>query len=130
MSGELLRFAVACSDASGLDSPVSQHMGHCPAITLVEVVEGSITSHRVIENPHAIHHARGAMPELFAELGASVVIAGGMGWRALDRLRERGIEASTGHTGTARSAVEAYLDGEGGGADPCRHDHGHDACGD
>jgi len=56
-------------------------------------------------------------------LGARVMLAGGMGGRAVEFFRKMGIEACAGYTGNVREAVEAWAAGDSGGADPCP---GHD----
>ncbi|NMC68909.1 MAG: P-loop NTPase [Myxococcales bacterium] len=122
------RIAVACEDDRGLDGQVSGHFGRCPAYTVVEVQDGRIKGARVEANPHFHNHQPGAMPVFVRGLGADVVIAGGMGPRAIDMFGEYGIEVVTGAVGNVRRVVEAYLRGEQKGIVPCAHDH-PDSCG-
>lgn len=57
-------------------------------------------------------HEPGLLPEWLKEHGAEVVIAGGMGQRAVGLLAERGIRVVTGVSGaSAEEAVKAYLGG-------------------
>jgi len=120
--------AVAGEDDRGLDGEVSQHFGRCPAYVLVETEGGRVTGARVERNPHFGDHQPGQMPVFIRSLGPQVVIAGGMGPRAVDMFSEFGIEVVTGAGGNVRRVVEAYLRGEIRGIVPCAHDH-PDACG-
>ncbi len=122
------KLAVACEDDRGLDGQVSGHFGRCPAYTVVEVQDGAIVGARVETNPHFGNHQPGTMPVFVRGLGANVVIAGGMGPRAIDMFTEFGIEVATGAVGNVRRVVEAYLRGELQGIVPCAHDH-PESCG-
>jgi predicted Fe-Mo cluster-binding NifX family protein len=83
---------------------------------------------RVVPNPHAVRHIPGVMPRFIYEHGAQVIIAGGMGPRAIRMFEDLGVEVVTGVTGRVGALVSAYLDGEIGGVVPCVHDH-PDSCG-
>jgi predicted Fe-Mo cluster-binding NifX family protein len=50
-----------------------------------------------------------------------VIIAGGMGQRAVGFFNEFEIEAVTGASGKVEAVVEAYLNGSLKGNDPCVH---------
>lgn len=119
--------AVASDDDQGLDGQVCAHFGHCPAFTIVEVVGGKITGAQVVGNPHAQGHAPGTLPEYVQSLGAKVILAGGMGGRAVTFFQQYGIEACAGYQGAVRQAVEAYLCGDQGGAEPCTGHKGGDS---
>jgi predicted Fe-Mo cluster-binding NifX family protein len=120
--------AVAADDAQGLDGEVSQHFGRCPAYVLVDTEGGRIVGARVERNPHLGNHQPGQMPVFIRGLGPNVIIAGGMGPRAVDMFSEFGIEVATGAVGNVRRVVEAYLRREIRGIVPCAHDH-PDSCG-
>ncbi|MBN1774303.1 MAG: P-loop NTPase [Deltaproteobacteria bacterium] len=122
------RIAVACEDDRGLDGQVSGHFGRCPTYTVVEVQDGKIAGARVEVNPHFGNHEPGVMPAFVHGLGADLIIAGGMGPRAIDMFVDFGIEVVTGAGGNVRRVVEAYLRGELKGIVPCSHDH-PESCG-
>lgn len=111
----------------GLDSEVCQHFGHAAGFALVEVEGTMIASCRVVANPMAEQHQPGMLPGFVRSTGANVLLAGGMGPRAVDLLQGYGIEVATGAEGLVRDVVAAYLAGNLGGITPC--DHGHDAGG-
>ena len=80
-------------------------------------------------NPHFNAHKPGVLPEFVRDLGANVIIAGGMGPRAIDMFHGYGIDVATGTVGAVAAVVEAYLRGEHRGVVPCAHDH-PDSCGE
>jgi predicted Fe-Mo cluster-binding NifX family protein len=121
------RIAVASDGDQGLNSPVSAHFGRCPTYTLVDVRSGTIYSHQVVANPHHERHAPGEVPCFLAGLEAEVVLAGGMGPRAVAMFQGLGIQVATGVSGTVHDALRGWLGGARG-ITPCRHDH-PDSCG-
>jgi len=121
--------AVAVDGDGGLDAVVSEHFGHCAGFVVVEVERGGIKASREVANPFAQSHQPGALPKVVQGLGATVLLAGGMGQKAQSMLARSGIEVATGAAGHAREAVEAFLRGELRGFVACA-DHGQNgACG-
>ena len=124
-----MKIAVASEDGRGLSSFVSPHFGRCPFYTLVDVQDGEIVGVEVCENPYYGRHVPGAVPEFVRGLGADIIIAGGMGPRAMMMFESFGIEVVTvGWEATVQEAVEAYLEGELRGAKPCEGGHHHGFC--
>jgi predicted Fe-Mo cluster-binding NifX family protein len=129
MNSETSRtIAIAAEDEKGLDGEVSHHFGRCAAYTLAEVQGGKVISTRVQPNPFVAAHQPGQMPVFIRDLGANVILAGGMGPRAVDMFHQFGIEVATGAVGRVGSVLEAYLEGKVKGIVPCSHDH-PDSCG-
>jgi len=96
---------------------------------VVEAEGEQISAVRIEENPFGRTHRPGQVPEHVHGLGADVILAGGMGHRAVSMFHRFGIDvATTGASGTIREVVEAYLGGRLSGTVPCRHDH-PDSCG-
>ena len=120
--------AVASEDAAGLQGEVAMHFGRCPYYTLVTLEGGQITSTKTVENPHFDHHQPGVMPRFIHGLGADVILAGGMGPRAIQIFQSVGVTVATGATGRVDKVVEAYLAGKISGIVPCQHDH-PESCG-
>lgn len=119
--------AIAADDASGLDGRVSAHFGRCPFYVLAEVNGDTVTVSRVVPNPHASAHQPGVMPSFIRDLGADVIIAGGMGPRAIDLFHGFGIDVATGAVGGVEEVLGAYLRGEHRGVIPCSGPH-RDRC--
>jgi predicted Fe-Mo cluster-binding NifX family protein len=115
--------AIAAEDDRGLDAEVSAHFGRCPFYVLAETEDGGVTGSRVVANPHFGTHQPGVMPQYIKSLGADVIIAGGMGPRAIDMFHAYGIDVATGALGVVQSVLQAYLNGEHRGVVPCSHGH-------
>ena len=117
------KIALACEDNQGLDGQISQHFGRCPSYLIVDVEGNEVKKSEVIENPYFTNHIPGKVPQFIKEQGAQVMIAGGMGPRAIDMFTTFGIEVVTGAVGNAGNVLQAYLRGEISGVEPCKHDH-------
>jgi len=122
------RIALACEDNQGLDGQISQHFGRCPYYLLVDVEGDEVKNTEVVNNPYYYNHVPGKVPHFISEQAVNVMIAGGMGPRAIDMFTSLGIEVATGAIGNVGNVLQAYLRGEISGVEPCRHDHpgGHD----
>ena len=119
---------VAAEDACGFDGEVSAHFGRCPFFLLAEANGTTATVSEVVPNPYHGAHQPGAVPRFIRGLGADVIIAGGMGPRAIEMFHGFGIDVATGATGTVTTVLGTYLRGEHRGVVPCAHDH-PDSCG-
>ena len=122
MSGERL-IVVATEDACGFDGEVSAHFGRCPFFLLAETDGKMATVSEVVPNPYSGAHQPGAVPRFIRNLGADVIIAGGMGPGAIEMFHDFGIDVATGATGAVEEVLGAYLRGEHRGLVPCAHDH-------
>ena len=124
------RIALACEDNQGLNGQISQHFGRCPYYLLVEVDGSVIKKTDAVDNPYYDDHIPGMVPRFINEQGVNVMIAGGMGPRAIDMFSNFGIEVVTGAVGNTGNVLQAYLKGEISGVEPCKHDHPgeHDNC--
>jgi len=120
--------AIAAEDNKGFDGQVSQHFGRCPYYFLVGVEGNNIVGADVKTNEFYGNHQPGQMPNFIKNLGANVIISGGMGPRAVDMFLDFGIEVATGAVGNTKAVLDAYLRGEIKGIVPCSHDH-PESCG-
>ena len=121
-----MRIAVATDDARGLNAVLSYHFGRCPYYTLVDVEGKEIRGARSVANPfYAEHGQPGQVPSFIHSQGAQVIIAGGMGYRAMQFFQDFGIEPVTGVSGKVKDVVEAYLEKRIGGAEPCDESKAH-----
>lgn len=125
---ETTNIAVAADDEVGLDGQVAGHFGRCRAYVVVETLGGDIRDARVVANPHMEAHRPGQVPRFVQGLGVDVILAGGMGPRAVSLFSRFGIDVATGVTGSVRDVVDRYLRGEVSGIVPCGPDHSH-SCG-
>ena len=120
-----LRIAISADNKNDLDSPVSLHFGRCPCYILVDVEGREIKAVTAIDNPYYGNHAPGQVPAFIHSQGANVMLAGGMGHRAVSFFQQYGIEAVTGASGTVRQAMQSYLGGDLQGAEPCAESQHH-----
>jgi predicted Fe-Mo cluster-binding NifX family protein len=123
------RIAIAAEGDRGLESDVSAHFGRCPFYVMVELCDGQRGAVEVLANPFFGQHQPGVVPQFLHEHRADVVLAGGMGPRAIAMFRRFGIDVVTGALGNAGKVLDAYLQGELRGIVPCEHDH-PDSCGE
>ena len=87
------------------------HFGHCEKFVIVDVneTERKITGKEEVVPPP---HEPGVLPKWLHDLGAQVIIAGGMGSRAKQLFVEKGIKVITGAPmDTPESLVNQYLAG-------------------
>ncbi|MBN1883106.1 MAG: NifB/NifX family molybdenum-iron cluster-binding protein [Deltaproteobacteria bacterium] len=117
------KIACAADDGGGLNAELSAHFGRCPYYVMVTVEKENITDVSVVENPHYENHQPGVMPRFISSLGADVIIAGGMGPRAVDLFHSLNIDVVSGIIGRVEDVVRAFLDGKIEGVVPCAHDH-------
>jgi ATP-binding protein involved in chromosome partitioning len=93
------------------DGKLSMHFGHCDKFCIVEadVKAGKALNSKEVDAPA---HQPGLLPKWLAEQGVQVVIAGGMGQRALALFAERNIEVFVGAPAESPDYLVArYLDG-------------------
>ena len=110
-----------------VDGKLSAHFGHCQCFALIDAdpANGAITGRKDVDAPP---HEPGLLPGWLAERGANVIIAGGMGGRAVDLFTQKGISVVLGAppVDPERLATD-YLSGAlCGGANSC--DHGSHGC--
>ncbi len=98
------------------------HFGHCAAFAMIEVDQAAkkILGRSDVAAPP---HQPGLLPGWLAERGVKLVIAGGLGGRALDLLTQNGIETVVGApVETPEKLVTDYLAGTlSSGANACDH---------
>jgi Mrp family chromosome partitioning ATPase/predicted Fe-Mo cluster-binding NifX family protein len=88
---------------------LSTHFGHSSRFAVYYVEGGKVTGERFLTPPP---HAPGVIPSWLKEQGIGVVIAGGLGRKAIAAFEESGISVVCGAPSEpARDVVTAYLDG-------------------
>lgn len=101
---------------------LSSHFGHCEQFALIEVDPDSktIRDRQILTPPN---HEPGAYPRWLDELGANVIITGGMGPRAQSLFTQNNIKVVVGAPNEEpERIVEAYLDGSlSTGTNECDH---------
>lgn len=102
---------------------LSPHFGHCEKFAFYDIKEGSTEIDSQTTLPSPVHQP-GVLPGWLADQGATVVIAGGMGPRAVELLQLRGITVVLGAAESdPEQAVLGYLNGSlATGENVCDHD--------
>ena len=90
------KIALACEDNQGLNGQISQHFGRCPSYLMAEVEGSEVKKSEVVENPYYSNHIPGKVPQFIKEQGTHVMIAGGMGPKAIEMFSNFGIEVILG----------------------------------
>jgi predicted Fe-Mo cluster-binding NifX family protein len=101
---------------------VAGHFGHCEGFTVYEVEQNQVKAQEFHTSPE---HVPGAIPNFVNDLGAKVVIAGGMGGGAVQMFNEKQIEVITGATGSLDTVIKKYLDGNLQSTGSVCHEHQH-----
>ena len=122
------KIAFACEENKGLESEMSMHFGRCPYFMMVDVEGNDVKKVDPVANPFFNGHVPGVVPEFINKQSVNVMIAGGMGPKAVDMFNGFGIEVATGVGGKVENVLKAYLEGKVSGTVACAHDHG-DSCG-
>ncbi|MDD7441202.1 MAG: DUF134 domain-containing protein [Sutterellaceae bacterium] len=87
---------------------VFQHFGRAPGFTVYTVEEGRVLS---IDQVQALGTGHGAMASLLREVGANLVICGGIGTGAVMALQSLGVDLIAGASGSTDDVIRAYLGG-------------------
>lgn len=112
-----MRIAIPLSEGR-----LSQHFGHSEQFLFVDadLQQRSILGRQVVAAPE---HVPGLLPQWLSERGVNVVIAAGLGARALDLLAANSVTVVTGASVADPEALVArFLDGTlEGGTNGCDH---------
>ncbi len=97
-----MKFAIPLANGK-----LTAHFGHCQEFAFVEVEDNQILKKETLVPPP---HEPGVLPSWLHQLGTNVVIAGGMGQRAISLFGEKGIKVVTGApTLKPEELVNSYL---------------------
>ena len=97
------------------DGRFCEHFGGAESFALYSIEDGrkSVDERRMMSPPE---HGRGVFPMWLRQVGAEVILAGGMGPMAIDMFQQFGIEVATGAIGKVGRVIDAYLAGQVQGA--------------
>lgn len=99
---------------------LSAHFGHCEKFAIYTVTENKIVAAETVDPPI---HEPGSHPAFLHELGCSVVIAGGMGYKAQELMCQNGIQVVVGALDLPlEELVNKYIEGKlESGENRCDH---------
>ena len=99
-----MKFAIPMAEGK-----LTAHFGHCQEFALIEVEKDEIKNKEVLIPPP---HEPGVLPKWLSEVGANVIIAGGMGQRAISLFNENNIKVVVGAPSLEpESLVNSYMNG-------------------
>lgn len=97
-----MKFAIPIADGK-----LTAHFGHCKEFAMVEVENQKILSTEMLDPPP---HEPGVLPRWLKEQGTTIVIAGGMGQRAIQLFQQTGVEVLVGApVEEPENLVKSYL---------------------
>ena len=110
-----MKFAIPLAEGK-----LTAHFGHCQEFALVDVEDNEIKNKETLVPPP---HEPGVLPKWLHDLGTNVIIAGGMGGRALDLFAQNDIKVVVGAPSlTPEELVRQYLNNTlEAGANVCDH---------
>ncbi len=88
---------------------ISIHFARCPHFVIIDIEDGKVMGREEIPNPG---HYPGFLPQFFSEKGVDFILCGGMGERAQNLFREKGIQIRTGISGKVDEVIESFIKGE------------------
>ncbi|NJE84845.1 dinitrogenase iron-molybdenum cofactor [Thermococcus sp. CX2] len=105
-----MRIAVPIKDDSGLESEVCEHFGKARYFVFVDLEDGEIKGSEVVQVPFE-EHSPGDLPEFIKQHGGEMVLAYGMGRRAIAYFNAMGVQVITGVSGKVRDVLEGLAKG-------------------
>jgi predicted Fe-Mo cluster-binding NifX family protein len=103
-----MRIAIPSKDNKGLESEVCEHFGRAKYFTFVDIENGKIKSIEVVEVPFEEHNP-GDLPNFIREHNGELVLAYGMGRRAMVYFESLGTQVITGAYGKIKDVVEDFI---------------------
>jgi predicted Fe-Mo cluster-binding NifX family protein len=120
-----MKICVPSVDDSGLDATVEAHFGRAACFSILDEDSDEV---QVLVNDGEHHGGARTPAQIILESGADVVLASGMGPKAVMLLQGAGLRVCFGAQGTVRQAVDAYRDNrlpDANAATACKdHQHG------
>jgi len=110
-----ITIAIPSETTEGLNGKRSDHFGHCPVFTLVDVHENQVTNIRTVSN--IAHGAGGCMKPvaMLAEHGVNAMVAAGMGRGPFQKMQQHGINvyfADLKNYPDVQTTIEGFIQGE------------------
>ncbi|MDD5758597.1 MAG: NifB/NifX family molybdenum-iron cluster-binding protein [Desulfobulbaceae bacterium] len=111
---QMITLAIPSETSEGLRGKRSDHFGHCPVFTLVDIHDNQVGNIRTVEN--IAHGAGGCMKPvaMLAEHGVTAMVAAGMGRGPLQKMQDHGIKvyfADLRNFPDVKSSVDGFLSG-------------------
>ena len=117
-----MKIAVPVKDNNQIDA----HFGHCAFYQIYEISSNQVVSVTKMDSPQGCG-CKSNIAEVFEQEGVKLMIAGGIGDGAIQKLNTHGISVIRNCTGDVTELVTRYLDGDlkDGGHTCDAHEEGH-----
>ena len=90
------------------EGKLTAHFGHCQEFAIIEVENNQIKNKEILVPPP---HEPGMLPKWLHEMGANMIIASGMGQRAVDLFTQNSISVVIGAPSLEpEELVKSYID--------------------
>lgn len=124
-----IRIAISAEDLPGNKTVVADHFGRCSKFLVYEINdEKEVLREEEFYNPiQGGHGGACELPAYVKEFQAKVIIAGGMGRRAISQFNQFGIQVVTAPGMGVQDALIGYLKGDLSGYEECGGHH-RDGC--
>ena len=97
-----MKFAIPLAEGK-----LTAHFGHCQEFAIINVEDNKIINKEILVPPP---HEPGVLPKWLGDMDTDVIIAGGMGFKAIDLFGKNGIAVVTGAPSQEPELlVESYL---------------------
>lgn len=121
-----MKIAIPTKEGNRIDD----HFGHCEFYSIFTVENNKVVNKQTLQSPQGCGCKSNIAYDL-AEMGVKIMLAGGIGNGAINKLNSQNIEVIRNCKGDVDVLVNEYLDGNivDGGASCAAHDehHSHDA---
>jgi predicted Fe-Mo cluster-binding NifX family protein len=107
-----MRIAITSNSNLGIDAKIFDHFGHTPYFTIVDINNNLIKRTIIVGNPFVENHQPGQVPSFLAEKDVNLIIAGGMGEKAKQSFKSKGMDVVTGASGSVGDVIDLFLNGE------------------
>lgn len=99
---------------------VSAHFGRCQKYIFASIKDRALVEKQEVLNPG---HEPGFLPQFLKEQGVNVMIAGGAGPRAVEILKQNGIDCILGVSGNVNQVLDLFIQGKlEAGESSCDHE--------
>jgi predicted Fe-Mo cluster-binding NifX family protein len=108
------------------DNLIDGHFGHCEFYSIYTISDNNeIVNIQTLEAPCTCG-CKSNIASTLANMGVTIMLAGGMGDGAVNVLNASGISVVRGCSGNVESVVKEYIEGRvKDSGNSCNHDHSH-----
>ena len=102
-----MRIAIPIIESRGKESMISEHFGHAPYFAFVDMKENGDYEVEVVKNPLE-NHGPGDVPNYLHKNNVNLLLARGIGGRAIDFFNRLGIQVIRGTYGTVDQLIKEF----------------------